>query len=441
MIPEDRARGIVGAALAACGGAEAEALLAAEDSALTRFAESQIHQNVAQRDVVLAVRARVGKRLGEAETRDLSPAGVARAAVAAVALAKAAPEEGDPLPFLGAERHEAVDGFDPAATLEAFDPARKARAVCAAIERARSADLTAAGSYEHSAGLVALGNTAGLSAIHRASSCRFVMTATGKTSTGWAEASGRGPSQVDPEAVARRAVEKAILGRDPAPLPEGAYTVILEPPAVASLLGFLAWGFDRLAVEEGRSFLSGGRHRRIGGASTTLRADFSHPLHRGRPFDGEGLPRRRLVLIEKGEVRDLFTDRRTALRLGGEPTGHSPGGRNAWGAAPEHLVLDAGTASLGDLIHTTERGFLLTRTWYENFVDPMECAITGMTRDGLLLVEKGRIAGGVRNFRFNESVIAALGRAEPSSALSLHEGIACPALRVEAFHFTKATEF
>ena len=441
MIESGRAGEILKEALGVCRADGVEASLAAEDSALTRFADGRIHQNVSREDALLSVRARAGRRMGESETRSLSLVAYAQMATESLELARSAPDEPDLLPLVGPSEFEPSEGFDPAATLSAHRPEARAAAVREAFGIARAAGLSASGAYEQSVNSFAIQNSTGLSAFHRGSRCRFVMTATGETSTGWAESSAFGPGGIDPAAVARRAVGKATLGKDPRALSPGAYDVILEPAAVAGLLQFLGFGFDRLAVEEGRSFLSGGRHRRIGGPGTTLRADFSHPLHRGAPFDGEGVPRRRLSLIEKGDVREFFCDRRTALRLGVPPTGHSPGGRSAYGALPDHLVLEGGTDTIESLVRSTDKGLLLTRTWYENWLDPMACSITGMTRDGVLLVEKGEIAGGVKNFRFNESVLEALARVDGATAPAYAEGIVCPALRIRDFHFTEATDF
>jgi predicted Zn-dependent protease len=200
-------------------------------------------------------------------------------------------------------------------------------------------------------------------------------------------------------------------------------------------------GFNALAVDEGRVFTAGKVGEKLLGENITIRSDKYHPLHQACPFDGEGAPTQTLTLIDTGVIRDLACDRVTARRLGMQPTGHAGGGRSAHGAYAGHWVLNGGDASLDGIIRNTQRAILVTRTWYENIVDPMEVIVTGMTRDGLFLVEDGQIRHSLRNFRFNQNVLEMLRNARAFGIPELAHGMVVPPVLVDDFHFSSATSF
>jgi predicted Zn-dependent protease len=272
-------------------------------------------------------------------------------------------------------------------------------------------------------------------------------TAMGDTSSGWVLGIAPGPEGLDVDRLAATAVEKALASRDPRPIPAGRYTVILEPAPVASLVEFLLPGFNARAFHEGRSFLGGEFPKRVANEAFSLADDHAHPLHDGKPFDEEGVARRRVLLVDRGVARALVWDRRTAAARGAEPTGHGLRLPNAEGAAPAHPVVPGGAESVEDLIRSTRRGILVTRLWYVRLVDPMRVIVTGMTRDGTFWIEDGRIAHGVRNLRVNESVVDAFGRisgvARETLTASSERAVAMvvPALRIEDFQFTSEASF
>ena len=187
------------------------------------------------------------------------------------------------------------------------------------------------------------------------------------------------------------AARKAAHSRAPRELPPGRYTVILEPAAVLDLAGQMFGDFSATAIRDGRSFLND----RIGQASSSARTSPStttccHPLQAGAPFDGEGVPRRRLTLVERGVVREIAYCRQAAALAGAAPTGHGFPLPNEFGEAPANIVIAGGESSVEQMIASTERGILVTRLWYIREVDPYEKIFTGMTRDGTFLVEDGR---------------------------------------------------
>jgi len=172
----------------------------------------------------------------------------------------------------------------------------------------------------------------------------------------------------------------------------------------------------------------------------------THADQLGAPFDGEGMPRQKVLLVERGVPKSLVYSRETARKMKTKPTGHGLSLPNEWGEAPVNLVLEGGKSSLEEMIGTTARGILVTRLWYIREVDPYEKVMTGMTRDGTFLVENGRVTGGIRNFRFNQSVLEMLANAEmlgPAARACGEEAsdMVIPAMKVRDFHFSEVTKF
>jgi predicted Zn-dependent protease len=164
------------------------------------------------------------------------------------------------------------------------------------------------------------------------------------------------------------------------------------------------------------------------------------------PYDGEGLPRQKVRLVDRGVPTNLVYSRATAKKMKAKPTGHGFSLPNEYGEAPMNLVFAGGDSSMDEMIRTTERGILVTRLWYIREVDPYEKILTGMTRDGTFLIENGRIAGGIRNFRFNQSAIEMLAKVEMLGRPVRAAGeesfeMVVPAMKVRDFHFSEVTKF
>ena len=283
---------------------------------------------------------------------------------------------------------------------------------------------------------------------------------TNATSSGWQKANSPDSAQLDPVRLAEVAAEKAIRSNDPRELPPGKYTVILEPAAVLDIVGFLFWDFSGSALLDQRSFLNDRIGTRLFGENITVWDDVYHPLQTGAPFDGEGMRRQRLQLIEEGVVRAVTCSRSAAKRLRESelgtkaadmrPTGHGFALPNEFGEAPLNLVFSAPAEAQAQtpeqLIASTERGILVTRLWYIREVDPYEKVVTGMTRDGTFQVENGKVGSGLRNFRFNQSLIhmlqnvVAMGQPVRSTGEESLDMVV-PAMKVRDFHFTEITKF
>ncbi len=432
----------------ALGADQAEAILEETDEALTRFANNQIHQNVAAHLRRLTLRVFRGAKIGVAGTNRTDREGVAACAGRALEIARHQPDDPDagtlpdpaPVPPLAAVVPATADAT----------PGTRAEAVRAVTDAVRQAGYVAAGALSNGQSVRAVANSRGVFAHHPSTLANFTCTVIAADSSGWVDTSQRDLGAIDPPALGRVAVEKARLSARPRALPAGRYTVILEPNAVAELVSFLAWlGFGAQQVQEGQSFLTGRMGETITGANITITDDAFDPRGAGCPFDYEGVPRQRVTLIERGVARGVVHDTRTGRKDGVASTGHaSAPPPTPEGPAPYDLVLATGDSSIEAMIADTEKGLLVTRFWYNRVVDPRKTLITGMTRDGTFWIENGTIAGGVRNLRFNESVLEVLARAEAISrtaSLTVFDysnaSVIAPALKVRDFRFTGVTEF
>lgn len=424
---------------------ETEVAISGGEEALTRFAENVIHQNVARSELTVTVRAFLGKRMAEASTNRTDEANLKETIERAIEAAKQMPEDENILPRLGPQIYQTVNAFDEEITK--ITPKERAELIAEVVGKCKSRGTKAAGALSNGYSLYAIANSKGLFAYYERTNFSFSITVSTDEGTGWASASGFRKSDVDFIAVGEEALQKALMNRNPKELPPGPYQVILEPAAFADLLLFMASGFNALAIDEGRSWLVGKVGQKVVGDNITILSDVHHPLHQGCPFDAEGYPTQKVTLIDKGVAAGLVYDRLTAQKHGVAPTGHSVDPKGAYGAFPRGLVMEGEDKSLQDLITETEKGLLVTRLWYIRTVDPMKVLLTGMTRDGVFLIENGQIVSAVKNFRFNESVIAMLNKVE---AMSKHERAGAPewewdevvpALKVSEFHFTDVTVF
>jgi len=448
-VQKQEAKAILDQAISLARGAEIEVMLGGGKDALTRFSNNEITQNVEERRYLLSVRIVQGKRTGRATGNDLSQAGMRRLIERAAEATRHQPEIPDLLPLPGPQSYRQVDALDP--ETESLGADARAREVGKAVAQCREAGLEGAGIYEVRAGTIgdygeigplAIANSRGLFAYHMGTSAEFLISALEGTVSGWAGYESHSARGVDGTALSKRAVEKAARSRGPKAWDPGRYTVVLEPAAVADLLQDMSWiSFGALLVQEGRSFLSGKIGLRLMGENITLSDDPFHPLHRGSPFDAEGMPTVPTTILERGVAKSAVYDRQTAAKEGRESTGHGLPVPNTYGPIARHLVLEGGTGGIEDLVRRVDRGLLVTRVWYTNVVDPKTVTLTGMTRDGLFAIEKGKVTHGVRNFRFNQSIVQMLNAVEAMSAQEAASGVVCPGLLVHGFQMSSATEF
>jgi predicted Zn-dependent protease len=428
--------------LAASKADETEALFSGTEAALTRYTHNEIHENVVEKDVSLSVRAIFGKRIGVASTNRLDRQGIADTIARAAAIARLAPED-EQFPGLpdGAGDAAALPGAYDEPTANA-SPDERADAIERIAQVMHKHQLHAAGYFATRADVIAVANSRGTTRFFRATDASVNIKAIGDDSSGYAEGFARSMSAIDVSALAESAAKKAVDGRDPAPLQAGKYTVILEPPAFREFLGYLSWaGFGAQGLDEGSSFMAGRIGERVMGENVTIRDDFSHPLGVGMPFDFEGVRRQAVTLIDKGIARDVVYDSYYAAKMKRPNTGHALPAPNSDGPFPLNIVVTPGTRTQAELVRDVERGVLVSRTWYIRMVDQKKLLITGMTRDGLFLIERGKVTRGLKNMRFNESIVEALGRCEMARDLERSESTVLPAVRIDDFNFTSGTTF
>jgi len=418
-----------------------ETQLTSSHTGNTRFAANQASTSGSVTNVQFAVQSSYGPKHAVVVTNDLSDESIQRAVAQSELLAKLAPDDPEAMPPLGPQTYVPVSAyFESTAKLT---PADRAKAAATALNPARAAgDLQAAGFIVTSENTTALGNNKGLFAYHRNTSANYqltVRTADG-TGSGWAAADHPDWNQLDFKAVSERAIEKAKLSRTPVAIEPGRYTVILEPQAVGDLVQLVGNYSDARSADEGRSpFMKTGGGTKVGDKivdeRVTLLADPQDTQLLSQPFDGDGLPLTRQVMIENGVLKQLFYSRFWAKKQGKTATGQ-----------PQSIKLVGTESSVDDLIKSTPRGVLVTRLWYLREVDPRTILYTGLTRDGTFLVEDGKVTKAIRNFRFNDSPLFMLnnldmiGRAVRLAGTEQGGDIVMPAIKVHDFNFTSLSE-
>jgi predicted Zn-dependent protease len=412
--------------------------------AVTRFANSEIHQNVEEENV--SVRAIVvrGKRIGVASDNRLSPEAVDEALRRAAALAELSPEVPD---FPGLAEPKAAKGPDPFdENLLAFDAGRRADEVLKAIRVADGQKLTSSGFLSTTFHEISIANSNGVRLSSRSAHGGFIFLPYDDRGSGYTERVFHHPVEFQSEALAREAVDRAVRSRDPVELPPGEYPVVLDTFAAADLTGFLGYiGLSALAHQEKRTFLEGKLGQKVFSEHVTLVDDPASRENPGYPFDWEGEPKARMPVFEKGVFRNVAHDRRTAAREGRASTGHGLPPPNPWGPFTTNLVCSPGMLSLEELARPIQKGVFVTRFHYTNVVDPRKGIITGMTRDGTFLIEKGEITRGIKNLRFTQALEPAFASVSGVGNRAMLTGeffkVHAPALRLDRFTFTSGTKF
>jgi PmbA protein len=412
--------------------------------ALTRFANNAIHQNVAEHGLTVSIRTVLDNRTARATTNRVDEDSLRGAIEASLSLAQSQPQDPRLLPLPGRQRYRSVNRFlKGTATLTPEDRAHAIRHAC---DLAAKNGQVAAGIFASGQSQMAMGNSRGLFATYRQTRAEFSITMQEDPAASWAKANSADIRDMDPQELASRGSKKAHLATNAKELTPGRYTVILEPAAVLDLVGFLFYDFAATALEDKRSCLNERMGTQLFGKNITITDDVYHPLQLGAPFDGEGIPRQRVTLVDRGVPKNLVYARSTAKRAGKKPTGHGFALPNEYGEAPMNLVFSGGHSSLEKMVASTDRGLLVTRLWYIREVDPYAKIMTGLTRDGLFLVENGRVASAARNFRFNQSLIEMLRNVEllgPAIRATGEESfeMAVPAMKIQKFHFSEVTQF
>ncbi len=444
---------------------EVEAIFTGSRFALTRFANNTIHQNVEDENSIVSIRTNFSGRTARATTNQFDDESLRRAVTASEKLARVQMADPDLLPMPDACEALGRTGESPVAPPSRFfegtaaiAPADRAEVVRRIVSIADNHKLTTAGICSNSETREGIFNSRGLATSHHQTLAEISITMLADDSSGWQKSNSPDVRNLDAARLAETAAQKAVESAHPREIAPGKYTVILEPAAALDIVGFMFWDYSGVAILDQRSFLNDRIGTKLFGENINIWDDAAHPLQAGSPFDGEGMRRQRVQLVENGVVNRVVYARATARKMKNseyaakvgpiEPTGHGFPLPNEMGEMPMNIVFGASEdpGSVEKMIASTERGVLVTRLWYIREVDPYEKIVTGMTRDGTFLVEKGKVQCGVRNFRFNQSLISMLSNVEAMSAPVRACGeesfdMVVPAMKVREFNFTEATKF
>ncbi len=406
-----------------------------------RFADNQMSTSGVTTNSTIRIQSVFGKRKASVVTNDRSDEGLRRAVAQSEALARLAPEDPEYLGELPPQTYTPVNAwFDRTAELSAED---RAKAAMTALAPARTAkDLTVAGFIICNASASAIGNSAGLFAYHRGTSANYTLTArtTDGTGSGWVGSESNDWTTIDFQSVATRAIDKARRSRNPVGIEPGRYTVIFEPEATANLVSLMGGAFQARSADEGRSaFSKAGGGTRLGekivDERVTLVTDPGDPLILGSPFDGEGMPTAKQAWVQNGVLNQLAYNRFWANKQGKTAT-----------VGAQSLRMASGSDTIESMIASTTRGVLVTRLWYLRPLDARTLMYTGLTRDGTFLIENGKIARSIKNFRFNDSPLFMLNNLEGVGAAVRTAGgeggpgVAMPPIKVRDFNFSSSSD-
>jgi predicted Zn-dependent protease len=447
----EKARALCDRILSFSKARECEVSLRMAEEGHTRFAANDVTTAGTARTASVHITSREGGRSGSTTIEELDDSLLREAVARSEALMAAARPDPEQVEGLGRQDYPEIPAYDDGTA--DCGPARRRDGVKPALDRARDRGLNAAGFFETTGACSAIANKKGNFGFHRSTNAAYsttMRTADG-TGSGYAWFASPRVAEIDATSLADRAAAKAESSAHPRELPPGRYTVILEPAAVADLLMFLAFSMNARSADEGRSFLSkpdGGNRlgEKVFADGVTLRSDPFDSRNPGNPWaggggrfggrggDSGGLPVRRTTWIENGVIKTLAVDRYWAEKTKVEPVPLSGG-----------LILEGSDKTLEALIAETERALIVTRFWYIRPVNPLNATVTGLTRDGVWLVEKGKIVHPVNNFRFNDSPVNLLKNLEATSVPvraggSEFSSMIVPAIRARDFHFTSKSD-
>jgi PmbA protein len=442
MADQDRALSLAETVLKAAGGADqAQVSVSLSDASYARFARNYVTQHVGSVSSQITLTYYIGKKSGSVTTDDASPESIARIVAAARDIAQRVPPDNNfvSLPTPAAIAPAARSIFAATAGARPDDRVEKLLPVFA---RMKASDLSCAGFTTTQINTIAVANSLGVRAAFTGTMSGLQLKAEAEHTSGFATFYSPDYSKLDAHDVAERAARKATLSRTPATLKPGFYTVLLEPSAFAAALKALTEGMNASDVLDDKdSWMNGRIGRALFAPGMTLRDDWSHPLFANAPFNtSDGTPTQKLTLIDKGVVKKYVTDTYYSHKFKVPNTGHPN--------FPGNGIVEPGTKSRDQLIASIERGVLISRTWYERVVDPRQATITGITRDGIYLIENGKLTRTLKNFRYFVSMIDALKHIELSNHQVLTEPDAdtgsstvLPDAKIPNYHLAAQTSF
>ncbi len=433
---------------------EIEVRINQNDTALTRYANSRIHQNIGQKDVDISIRAVFDKKVGASSTNALDEESVLNCLSKAEVIAKN--QRSDPdfkgLPSEQEGRESEDDYVEETAEFSPDDRAVKVKEI---IDMAESEGVDRVyGAFQTESQRLFVANSNGVQKFSKFSSSNLTTTAIADWDNdqgfGWSEMCSADVRDIDHLEVGRTAVEKGLNNLEPKKIDPAEYDVVLEPLAVKSILQYMdMMGFSAKKVQEERSFMKGKFGEQIMDERVNIYDDVLDPDMIGYPFDYEGVPKEKVEIIKDGVANEVVYDSYTAGREEGKvSTGHALPMPNPMSPLAMNTLMDTGDYSQEEMIEETEKGLLITRFNYCRPVHPVKGILTGLTRDGTWLIEDGEVTQPVNNLRFTQNLIETLDKVEAIGetrklfSMGFYPAyFTVPALKIPDFKFTGTTEF
>ncbi|PSB06272.1 TldD/PmbA family protein [Pleurocapsa sp. CCALA 161] len=412
--------------------------LSVRETALSRFSENQISQNVRKHTFSLTVTSYFGQRSASASTTELDREAIAQTLRRAEDLARIAPVDPEWVELLPPQTYsDRTPAFDQATA--SLSPLKQGEIIQQVCDLSKNAGVNGSGTLSYKASLDAIGNSAGLRGCDRTTEADFSFTARIDDGSSWNRCTAWSIDQLPIIELTEQVIKRAIASRNPQTIEPGDYTVIFEPAAFASLLPWVIWNLDARAADEGRSFMSRSDDsgtpigNKVGeqlfNPLVEVQRNPTHDLLQNDRFFGNGLSNHPLDIIKNGIPQTLSYSRYWAKEQNQEPTG---------GMYP--IVMTGSDRSVADLIASTEKGILVSRAWYVRYVNPRTLEVTGMTRDGTFLIENGKISQPIKNLRFNQCLPEMLKNIVALSKVKRFGGSVIPGCKVENFHFSSITD-
>ena len=429
---------------------ETEIFYSGTEASLTRYANSAIHQNVFESNSKILIRSAIGKKVGVASTNSLVPADVKKALADSYEIALNQPENPHYPGLAAPAKYKEIDTFD--AKTAKFTPRDRAAIVKKIIAISDKKGFSLAGALSTSCGEIAVLNSNGVRAYQPLTTAAVNMIAMSGTSSGYAAGLSRRVDDIDFKALANRAVTKCDLSQNPISIEPGTYEVILEPEAFAALIEWMNYiGFGSKSFQQKTSFLAGKIGKKVTSDMITIVDNGLDASSVAFPFDFEGVPKKRVPIIQNGIAKGVVYDRMSGLKEKKKSTGHSlTADENSEGALALNIVISGGKAKRDKMIEKVKKGILVTRFHYINgFIDTPNAVLTGMTRDGTFLIENGKIIRGIKNLRFTDRMLDSFKTAvavskETDLVSSWWSAVGCikaPAIHLKKFKFSGKTEF
>ena len=417
-----------------------EAGLSGSEGGNIRYARNAISTSGDVSTLSLAVTSTFGKKSGTATINEFDDAALKRVVTRSEELAQLAPENPEYMPLKGAAEFKDAITYVPATA--AMTPDSRADLVAKSINVAKEAKLEAAGFLENTTGFNAVMNSKGLFAYNHNTDVIFSITTRNEagTASGYAARGYNDVSKLDTYSATKISASKANGSLGARAIEPGKYTVILEPVAATYMLENMFRGLDARSADEGRSFMSkpGGGNRmgeKLMDDKVTIYSDPFNPELPSSTWNSEGFPLEKRTWIDKGVVKNLAYSQYWAKQKNVQPVPN-----------PGNIIMAGGTASLEDMIKSTERGILVSRLWYIRLVDPQTLLLTGLTRDGTFYIENGQIKFPIKNMRFNESPVIMLnnveelGKPERSISVESYRSYLIPPMKIRDFTFTSLSD-